>query len=98
MAVTKSTDETLSTGTVYDPELPAEVDLRKGRRGAHLPSDPAERASALERRVILLQKHGARLRQAAEDVYLSAVKGKGDSHTIDSAALEALRRALYEME
>lgn len=83
-----------------DPDLAPEVDLRRGRRGVHLPTDPTERARVLEQRVILLQRYGARLRRAAEQVYqsASAEQGDGSRGRVDIAALEALRQALYEMD
>ncbi len=77
-------------------DLPPEVDLSRGRRGARLPADPAARAQVLEQRVLLLQRYGARLRRAAELVYQSAIQNEG--RIVDEASLEALRRALYEME
>ena|SRR3954454_10677513 len=83
-----------------DPDLPPEVDLSRGRRGVHLPADPAARARVLEQRVILLQRYGARLRRAAERVYQSVQAGQEDGGRghVDAAALEALRQALYELE
>lgn len=79
-----------------DSALPPEVDLSRGRRGTRLPADPAARAKVLEQRVILLQRYGARLRTAAEQVYQSAIRS--DQRTVDATSLEMLRRALYEME
>jgi hypothetical protein len=49
-----------------DPDLAAEVDFSRGRRGDFLPADPAARAARLEAWVLALQRNGARLRDDYE--------------------------------